>query len=43
MKQEEPPPPPPKPVEEPPKFHANILKPKAIKKKYNPDDYRFKD
>ena len=30
-------------MEEPPKFQANILKPKITKKKYNPDDYRFKD
>lgn len=27
--------------EEKPKFHANILKPKAPRKKYNPEDYRF--
>lgn len=34
-----------KKVEEAPApiFHANILKPKAPRKKYNPDDYRFKD
>lgn len=25
------------------KANPNILKPKAIKKKYNPDDYRYKD
>ena len=30
-------------MEEAPKFQANILKPKITKKKYNPDDYRFKD
>ena len=34
-----------KAVEEPikPSFQANILKPKTVKKKYNPDDYRYKD